>query len=50
MQGIDMFEMQGERKRNAGGSRREEGRGPREADRWPCQQLGNEFLLALTQA
>ena len=50
VQGMDMFEMKGECKRNTGGSGREEGRGAREADRGPCQQLGNEFLLTLTQS
>jgi hypothetical protein len=32
VQGMDMFEMKGECKRNTGGSRREERRGAREAD------------------
>src|SRR6266436_3689436 len=45
-----MLEMMGERKRNTHGTRREEGRGAREADWRPCEQVGNEFLLALTQA
>ena len=50
MQGIDMFEMKCQRKRNTGGSGREECCGAWETDGGPYQQVGNKFLLTFTQS